>query len=642
MEALAALQLKKKKEKEANIKLQADLKQRKFVDGENVIEQRRLNEMFGYPREVRQIFAMSKQMSAAVWWIYDGELDNITGWEILRYRRDLAKPGEQSAFQYKGSHIFGKLENFQIIIPELSDNHEYRFSVKGINEKGKGLESKQSNIILIETPLPSGWFRFFDNNFHRPYYASIKSNRSSWKRPELDPFFVDDAIFLNFQDRELKHLKELFVEDLAHFGEINVDQFMDILSEIGEKQSKSYIRNLFITFMNDLKISTWTQYLEIVNHLKLQHINRQPIASCNLFVLLFNRAKVSTLLPSKRNKMGENWEMEFNTFAQRYYYKNSVTNQCFWHMPDEIKFYLPLALEEKLLTIFDIEEFEEMKQSFSFLDIDNSGDLSESEIKLLLNSLGIKINEKRLKKLMKAIDTNNNGTIEFDEFCWMMYEIKKKEKKRQDGLLKDMTFSSRSLSMRFQRSNSELYNDPSFRGKMRFGEVVSAITMFGNNNKGKRRLSFASSTSGDSSLDDSSIMVGGNPKRFFKCFKFKKSMSISKILADDDSASRIEMPTNHHALKRENSLDHGSVKGSPQIQKTLSFNNIDDSSLISGSQGDNSSLGFDGVESNLKKMRRKSSFNDMGEENNNQEEDNNNKGRKGKHSKHCYCGCRRY
>jgi Ca2+-binding EF-hand superfamily protein len=645
MEALAALQLRKKQQKEAEeLKRENELKQAKYSSVENLIEQRRLNEMFGFPREVRQVFALSKNYSAAVWWIYDGDLEPITGWEVLRYRKDLgSKPGEPSSFQCKGSHQFGKLERLQVTINELSDNHEYKFSVKAINEKGKGLDSPHSNSILIETPLPSGWFRFYDSKLHRPYYASVKSNRSSWRRPELDPFFIDDGIFLNFQDRELKHLKDLYKEDMAHFQMINVDQFMDILSEIGEKQQKNFIKKLFITFTDDVQITNWQQYMEIMNHLKLQHLNRQPVASCNLLVLLFNRAKIHALLPPKRDKLGENWEIEYNTFAQRYYYRNILTNKCEWSMPDEIKFFLPKALEEKLLTVFDVDEMEEMKQSFSYLDIDNSGDLSENEIHILLKSLGIKMNEKKFKKLMKAIDTNQNGTVEFDEFCWMMYEIKKKEK-RKKGLLREVSYlnrSSRSLSSRFT-DHSDVYGDSSIKDRFNFSNLQLVINRFGNQNKGKRRLSIAS----ESSADESALFgsVDGKPSfisHLCSCF-YKNPVSLRRILADDGSQSGVwnQDENSSHLIRNDSSMksiysgDDNSIGGRfrPKFARETSFKSngdLSENNDFSENTDDYSSF-------SAKHVRRKSSFRDLFDT---PEEDE--KAKK-KHSKHCYCGCRRF
>jgi Ca2+-binding EF-hand superfamily protein len=41
--------------------------------------------------------------------------------------------------------------------------------------------------------------------------------------------------------------------------------------------------------------------------------------------------------------------------------------------------------------VFDYGDIEEFQQYFALLDVDSSGDLSKSEIKLLLKSLGIEV-----------------------------------------------------------------------------------------------------------------------------------------------------------------------------------------------------------------------------------------------------------
>lgn len=91
-----------------------------------------------------------------------------------------------------------------------------------------------------------------------------------------------------------------------------------------------------------------------------------------------------------------------------------------WDMPNDVRFYLPPALEDKLLKSFDYGHLETFKQYFIMLDVDCSGELSDKEIAVLLESLGIKISDKLFEKLIFTIDLNGNGTIEYDEFCWMM------------------------------------------------------------------------------------------------------------------------------------------------------------------------------------------------------------------------------
>jgi Ca2+-binding EF-hand superfamily protein len=683
MDALAELQLKKKKAKEKEqLKKQAEIEQKRASSTENIEEQRRLQLLFGFPEEPSGCFALGKDsLSAAVWWTYTStvtSLDDITGWEVLRYRKDFNhSPCQPPVWQFKGAHQFPVLEKFQVIIPDLGDGYDYRFSVKAINQKGKSLESSFSNTVLIETSLPSGWFRFYDIQYHKPYYASIKSNRSSWKRPDTDPFFIDDTIFSNFENKELKHLKDLYMEDITHFSLINVEQFVDICREIGEKYSKSYLQKLFFTFANDSKVVEWKHFLEIVNHLKLLHLNKQPVASCTFCTVLVNRSKVHRILPPDRNKLGENWEVEFNPFVGKLYYKNIVSGNCYWYMPDEIKFYLPKVLEEKLLTVFDYEELEEMKQSFSFLDIDNSGDLSENEIKLLLDSMGIKVNEKKLKKLMKAIDSNGNGTIEFDEFSWMMYEIKKKERRKTElsssgrggsGTGSPISLSKQNSSNNIGKiltdqygSHSEVYNDSAWKGTFSFARLQESINKFGNKNKGKRRFSVFSSSDifslGGSSSggkdDDSSSMVSysgnGKSKGWLRLICGKKKFTTIFAGGDDSSAGEsLERDDNSLRSFDDKSYRKGS-NPAVQFQREISLLTTDSPTVMSpaGSKMRNPSKilkssspsgNFNEEENggfSKKKVRRKASFRDLSDE-------FTTTGSKTKHSKHCFCGCRRY
>ena len=58
------------------------------------------------------------------------------------------------------------------------------------------------------------------------------------------------------------------------------------------------------------------------------------------------------------------------------------------------------------------------------IDVDSSGDISDAEMKVLLEQMGLVVDDNMLRKLIKTIDLNGNGTIEFDEFCYMMYCIR--------------------------------------------------------------------------------------------------------------------------------------------------------------------------------------------------------------------------
>jgi Ca2+-binding EF-hand superfamily protein len=54
---------------------------------------------------------------------------------------------------------------------------------------------------------------------------------------------------------------------------------------------------------------------------------------------------------------------------------------------------------------------------FKKFDKDNSGSIDESELKAAIESIGIKIDAKELKKTLKEADLDGNGSLDIDEFA---------------------------------------------------------------------------------------------------------------------------------------------------------------------------------------------------------------------------------
>jgi Ca2+-binding EF-hand superfamily protein len=450
MEAFAALKLKKKQEAQAKALALEEQNQRIAAKSTTTYEEKkRINQILGFAEPPQKVFALGKDGKAAVWWFYQN-FEGILGWEVIRYRKDRSNNSTGIAgvdeWQNKGSTRFDSLPRLQVIIDGLSNDFEYRFTVQAINFKGSGIESLPSNEVVVEAPLPSGWYRFYDKRKKKHYYASLKTSRSSWTRPELDPFFLEDEIYKNFTLIELQHLKGLFVEDMEHFRKVTLDQFMDMLQEIGENCSKRWILQLFqayATTEHKDHLKTWQDFMSIINHIK--SVRMKPSMTNNPFqflTLFYNRTKIRTVLQPKRDKMGL-WVKEINTFAGKEYYRHVITGECSWILPDEIKFYLAPKFEQRLLKVFDYGQIEGFKQHFALLDIDNSGDLSDKEIRILLRTMGINVSESKLEELIKAIDVNGNGSIEFDEFCYLMFELCRKDK---GGVFKDLK-STKNVSL---------------------------------------------------------------------------------------------------------------------------------------------------------------------------------------------------
>ncbi|XP_069114918.1 calmodulin-like isoform X2 [Argopecten irradians] len=66
------------------------------------------------------------------------------------------------------------------------------------------------------------------------------------------------------------------------------------------------------------------------------------------------------------------------------------------------------------------EQIEEYRMAFRVFDKDGDGTVSATELGTVMRSLGENPTEEELEALVLEVDTDGNGTIEFDEFVRMM------------------------------------------------------------------------------------------------------------------------------------------------------------------------------------------------------------------------------
>lgn len=375
----------------------------------------------------------------------------LTHWEIARYKREppgLPGSGDPGGWKFKGAVLLdpvvenGRLR-MQTVLTDLGENNEYRFTVRAVNGRGRGKESLPSNSVMIERDLPPGWFRFFSEQLGKQYYANIKTNQSSWDRPDLDPYFLDESVVLTFNQAELRFLKGIYVEEHEHFRAVLRERFHDVLRETGERMSKFRIFKLFRGYAKDeFRIDSFQVYMDVMMHIKKKKIasSMQNIAQAGANARLLVKQQLAATLLTKNDKdKFQKWSLEYSTIAERQYYLNKETKKKQWDMPDEIRFYLPPKLERKLHAAFDFGHLEVFKQYFSMLDVDSSGDLSDVELRMLLEALGVHLDDAAFQTLVLTVDLNGNGTIEYDEFCWMMFELARTDSKSALGDIADLT-----------------------------------------------------------------------------------------------------------------------------------------------------------------------------------------------------------
>ncbi|KAG5720450.1 hypothetical protein E4T56_gene7114 [Termitomyces sp. T112] len=73
--------------------------------------------------------------------------------------------------------------------------------------------------------------------------------------------------------------------------------------------------------------------------------------------------------------------------------------------------------ERMQLTPDQIAEFREI---FALFDKDDDGTITQEELGIVMRKLGQTPTDNDLRELIREVDTNNNGTIDFDEFLALM------------------------------------------------------------------------------------------------------------------------------------------------------------------------------------------------------------------------------
>mmetsp|Transcript_1076 Transcript_1076/g.2183 ORF Transcript_1076/g.2183 Transcript_1076/m.2183 type:complete len:233 (-) Transcript_1076:60-758(-) len=78
---------------------------------------------------------------------------------------------------------------------------------------------------------------------------------------------------------------------------------------------------------------------------------------------------------------------------------------------------------------FSSQQIKDFREAFDVFDADGSGDIDVKEIAEAMKALGAETSEDELKTLIAEVDTDGGGSIDFDEFCALMGNLKKLDKK---------------------------------------------------------------------------------------------------------------------------------------------------------------------------------------------------------------------
>eukprot|EP01041_Mallomonas_annulata_P004539 gene4539-9006_t len=377
-----------------------------------------------FPKPPDECFCSPRSGSAFVWWKAQNDCSTVTEWEIHRHRRDPGKSGEWRTKGFTVHNHHSKI--YRVLVEDLPNGFEYRFSVRARKNDDASNDSPFSNIIFVDAPLPTWWFRLYDNDEYAFYYLNIKTQETSWTRPEADKYFLEDCFESNFNNAELRHLRSIFDDELFHHNHIDPVRMQAILFVLGDNLKKYSIIHLFQAYARCRdEVRTWQQFIAIIDHVKRLHqksVTLSIVGNSRVFACCFCCQHIR--LNKRANNTYGNWNREWDIISRRYYYSNKKTGELFWGVPEDVRTYLPPPVEEKLLLKLEHDHIDLFKSHFTWADTKMNGSLEDLNFTILLNKLNIHVSDPgQMKWLKYTIDKNRNGTIEFSEFCLFLLKL---------------------------------------------------------------------------------------------------------------------------------------------------------------------------------------------------------------------------
>eukprot|EP00027_Filamoeba_sp_ATCC50430_P009746 CAMPEP_0168559194 /NCGR_PEP_ID=MMETSP0413-20121227/10388_1 /TAXON_ID=136452 /ORGANISM="Filamoeba nolandi, Strain NC-AS-23-1" /LENGTH=151 /DNA_ID=CAMNT_0008590395 /DNA_START=137 /DNA_END=595 /DNA_ORIENTATION=- len=85
-------------------------------------------------------------------------------------------------------------------------------------------------------------------------------------------------------------------------------------------------------------------------------------------------------------------------------------------------------------------QIKELKNAFALFDKNGDGRISSSELKEAIKQLGQKVTDQEIAEMIKSVDKDGNGTVEFDEFVELMHKHMSEEPTDDDMLAAFRTF----------------------------------------------------------------------------------------------------------------------------------------------------------------------------------------------------------
>mmetsp|Transcript_12964 Transcript_12964/g.19527 ORF Transcript_12964/g.19527 Transcript_12964/m.19527 type:complete len:579 (-) Transcript_12964:200-1936(-) len=395
-----------------------------------------------YPDPPHTVHVHCSDCHGMIWWEYSSQYgDRVSQWEVRRYRRD-----RDGSWSIKGVKCYKDMPMKRFHLTDLELNHYYRFTVSAINKHGRGPESRMSNTIYVEQPLPAGWFRATssDDTF---FYYNLNTGCTSKERPDLDPYFIPDEVVVKmFAPHEVSHLREVYDEEILHFDKVKKDRLRDILLELGE----SFTPRECAVAIREHSVSTeaiysWQVFMEVMYTMKTKAIKNKNITqqATNVWRRLFSCFEPKEVVSSStRIEMVGSWDVRRSKAIDRVFYFNKAARKRKWVAPIEVRLYLPEdgTLLESAEMLYDPVELDLIKNAYCHMDIDSTGNVDIVEFFRFMfvaanptpdptaTMLPPNSATERANLFAAVCLTNSSAGLKYQDFLRMMVTLKRGKK----------------------------------------------------------------------------------------------------------------------------------------------------------------------------------------------------------------------
>jgi len=381
---------------------------------------------------------------ATVWWgetarasaagLDNEERPRIDTYIIIKYRQD----GDEWRERGAENRLEVKYPTTSVTVEGLDNKRTYQFAVRARSRKGALSEESQRSLpVTPYEPLPEPWTEHFDAANGRKYYYNPETQQRTYNRPVETSYPVSQENSERFSSKEIKVMRLRFSEvDEDDSGFIDFQELMELFKElelrISDVRARKFFREIDADGSGKLEFDEFlTLMWRIRNPTFVEQVLQPREAFKSAAGVMLGKFKAigegdrveraHQLAMLKRERMGD-WEERFDEARRRKYYVNRATKERTWTIPDEVAFYVPPDLKEE----FTVAQLEGMREEFERFDIDRSGEMDVDELTEAMRALGDSISHKQVLSLVKTVDVDGSGELNFAEFVKVVSLRRKK------------------------------------------------------------------------------------------------------------------------------------------------------------------------------------------------------------------------